>query len=43
VQQVRLVETYADRHGTTYPDMTWEPKEVFRAIAAVLAVTGSDT
>jgi hypothetical protein len=21
------------RHGTTYPDMTWEPKESFRAIA----------
>jgi len=21
-------------HGTTYPDMTWEPKEVFRAVAA---------
>ena len=22
-----LVKTYADRHGTTYPDMPWEPKE----------------
>lgn len=21
------------RHGTTYPDMTWEPKESFRAVA----------
>ena len=21
------------RHGTTYPDMTWEPKEAFRAVA----------
>jgi len=21
------------RHGTTYPDMTWEPKEVFNAVA----------
>lgn len=20
-------------HGTTYPDMTWEPKEAFRAVA----------
>jgi hypothetical protein len=22
------------RHGTTYPDMAWEPKEAFRAVAA---------
>ncbi|HEY1168455.1 MAG TPA: hypothetical protein VGE81_05700 [Candidatus Limnocylindrales bacterium] len=29
-----LVKTYADgRHGTTYPDMPWEPKESFRAVA----------
>jgi len=29
-----LVKTYLDRrHGTTYPDMTWEPKESFRAVA----------
>jgi hypothetical protein len=29
-----LVKTYTDgKHGTTYPDMTWEPKESFRAVA----------
>jgi hypothetical protein len=28
-----LVKTYAGRPGTTYPDMTWEPKEAFRAVA----------
>ena len=26
-----LVKTYAARHGTTYPDMPWEPKEAFQA------------
>ncbi len=28
-----LVKSYSRGHGTTYPDMTWEPKESFRAIA----------
>jgi hypothetical protein len=28
-----LVKSYADRHGTTYPDMSWEPKEAFGAVA----------
>jgi hypothetical protein len=28
-----LVKTYAHAHGTTYPDMTWEPKESFHAVA----------
>jgi hypothetical protein len=29
-----LVKYYDDgRNGTTYPDMTWEPKESFRAVA----------
>ncbi|MGO9179168.1 MAG: abortive infection protein [Candidatus Limnocylindrales bacterium] len=29
-----LVKTYADgRHGATYPDMPWEPKASFRAVA----------
>ncbi len=29
-----LVKYYENgRHGTTYPDMTWEPKESFRAVA----------
>jgi hypothetical protein len=38
-----LVKTYTGgRHGTTYPDMPWEPKEAFRAVAAFYgsAVTG---
>ena len=29
-----LVKYFEDgRHGTTYPDMTWEPKEAFSAVA----------
>lgn len=29
-----LVKSYADgKHGTTYPDRPWEPKESFRAVA----------
>jgi len=33
-----LVRSYArGRHGTTYPDMVWEPKESFRAVATYYA------
>jgi hypothetical protein len=28
-----LVKTYAHGHGTTYPDMSWEPKAAFHAVA----------
>ncbi|GAA3198393.1 hypothetical protein ACFO1B_01965 [Dactylosporangium siamense] len=28
-----IVKVYEDRHGTTYPDMPWEPKAAFAAIA----------
>lgn len=28
-----LVKTYAGQHGTTYPDMPWEPKAAFTAVA----------
>ena len=29
-----LVKSCADnKHGTTYPEMPWEPKESFRAVA----------
>jgi hypothetical protein len=28
-----LVKSYANGHGLTYPDMPWEPKESFRAVA----------
>jgi hypothetical protein len=28
-----LVKTYVGRRGATYPDMSWEPKESFRAVA----------
>jgi hypothetical protein len=28
-----LVKTHADRHGTTYPDLPWEPKQSFLAVA----------
>jgi hypothetical protein len=27
------------KHGTTYPDMTWEPKEAFRAVAEYYSAT----
>jgi hypothetical protein len=29
-----LVKTYAHGHGTTYPDLPWEPKQAFAAVAA---------
>src|SRR6266699_2215237 len=32
-----LVKSYADKHGTTYPDMPWEPKESFKAVADYFA------
>jgi hypothetical protein len=32
-----LVKSYADKHGVIYPDMTWEPKESFNAVAAYFA------
>lgn len=33
-----LVKSFAgDRKGTTYPDMPWEPKAAFRAVAAYFA------
>ncbi|MFN8513550.1 MAG: hypothetical protein U0232_03625 [Thermomicrobiales bacterium] len=28
-----IVTVFEDRHGTTYPDMTWEPKLAFTALA----------
>jgi hypothetical protein len=28
-----IVKVYEDRHGETYPDMTWEPKAAFTALA----------
>ncbi len=28
-----LVRSLIDQHGTTYPDMAWEPKESFKAVA----------
>jgi hypothetical protein len=37
-----LVKTYAGRHGTTYPDMMWEPKESFRAVADFYASGGTE-
>jgi hypothetical protein len=32
-----LVKTFTHGHGTTYPDMTWEPKESFHAVARYYA------
>jgi hypothetical protein len=34
MDSMSLVKALPDgRHGTTYPDMTWEPKEAFAAVA----------
>lgn len=36
-----IVKSYEDgRHGTTYPDMPWEPKESFQAVADYYASHG---
>jgi hypothetical protein len=32
-----LVKTFSHGHGTTYPDMTWEPKQSFYAVARFYA------
>jgi hypothetical protein len=32
-----LVKTYARGHGSTYPDMPWEPKQAFGAVASFYA------
>ena len=32
-----LVKTYARGHGTTYPDLPWEPKQAFGAVASFYA------
>lgn len=37
MSSLSLVKTYEHRHGTTYPEMTWEPKASFSAVAAYYA------
>jgi hypothetical protein len=32
-----LVKSFGGKHGTTYPDMGWEPKESFKAVAEYFA------
>ena len=32
-----IVKALDGRHGTTYPDMTWEPKAAFAALAEIYA------
>jgi hypothetical protein len=32
-----LVKSYVDKHGVTYPDMPWEPKKAFKAVADYFA------
>jgi hypothetical protein len=33
-ESASLVKSFVDgQHGTTYPDMTWEPKESFKALS----------
>jgi len=32
-----IVKPLDGRHGTTYPDMTWEPKAAFAALAGIYA------
>ncbi|MBV9335595.1 MAG: hypothetical protein JO243_06845 [Solirubrobacterales bacterium] len=36
-----LVKSYHDRNGTTYPDMPWEPKQSFNALARHFAERGN--
>ena len=38
-----LVKTYARGHGSTYPDMPWEPKRAFGAVASFYASRASRT
>ena len=38
-----LVKTYTSGHGTTYQDMTWEPKQAFRAVAGYYAKDSAST
>ena len=35
-----LVKSYTDRKGTAYPEVTWEPKLSFRALADYYARLG---
>jgi hypothetical protein len=35
-----VVAVLDHQHGTTYPDMTWEPKQAFGALAAAYAHAG---
>jgi hypothetical protein len=37
MSSLSLVKTYEHGHGTTYPDMAWEPKDSFRAVAGYYA------
>lgn len=37
-----LVKTYRHGKGTTYPDMSWEPKQSFRAVADFYAEHSDD-
>jgi hypothetical protein len=38
-----IVKTLADRHGETYPDMAWEPKAAFFAVAECYRGRGIST
>ena len=38
-----IVKTMADRHGETYPDMAWEPKAAFFAVAECYRGRGIST
>jgi hypothetical protein len=37
MSSMSLVKSYGRAHGATYPDMTWEPKKSFRAVAEFYA------
>jgi hypothetical protein len=38
-----VVKSYAHDRGVTYPDMPWEPKEAFRAVAEVFSTARDQT
>jgi hypothetical protein len=37
MSSMSLVKSYQSRRGTTYPDMPWEPKQAFAAVAGCFA------
>lgn len=39
MSSLALVKRYKHRHGTVYPDLPWDPKASFRAVARFYAAS----